>query len=246
MLSGYDAEQVSSIEAEDALADEFCEWVRSWQTVPAEGSTPERVLSGARLEALLGMGRIRIISVMNNRLRRERGWRQANHLVRQAWLAKRERWLLMGLPELEWEEEERKRREKAAARGAEAEDHDDDAPYAVAGDVGVQPASGVSGDSISDESSSPGVTGSPQEEGVQPDAEQPDEDGVDAPVNAPAEDVDAEDEEGDVWAEAAGADLEEMVTIIDVRNAQKAFSIEVGGRLSDTIAPRSPSGATSV
>ena len=37
MLSGYDAEQVSSIEAEDALADEFCEWVRSWQTVPAEG-----------------------------------------------------------------------------------------------------------------------------------------------------------------------------------------------------------------
>ena len=37
-----------------------------------------------------------------------------------------------------------------------------------------------------------------------------------------------------------------MVTIIDVRNAQKAFSIEVGGRLSDTIAPRSPSGATSV
>ena len=196
MLSGYDAERLASIEEEDALADEFCEWVRSWQTVPAEGSTPERVLSGARLEGLLGMGRIRIISVMNNRLRGERGWRQANQLVRQAWLAKRERWLLMGLPELEWEEEERKRREKAAARGAEAEVHDDDAPYAVAGDVGVQPASGVSGDSISDESSSPGVTGSPQEEGVQPDAEQPDEDGVDAPVNAPAEDVDAEDEEG--------------------------------------------------
>ena len=246
MLSGYDAEQVSSIEAEDALADEFCEWVRSWQTVPAEGSTPERVLSGARLEALLGIGRNRIVAVMNNRLRGERGWRQANQTVRQAWLANRERWLLMGLPELEWEEEERKRREKAVARGAEAEDHDDDAPYAVAGDVGVQPASGVSGDSISDESSSPGVTGSPQEEGVQSDAEQPDEDGVDAPVNAPAEDVDAEDEEGDIWAEAAGADLEEMVTIIDVRNVQKAFSIEVGGRLSDTIAPRSPSGATSV
>ena len=112
---------------------------------------------------------------------------------------------------------------------------------AVAGDVGGRPASGVSGDSISDESS-PGVTGSPQEEGVQPDAEQPDEEGV----NAPADGVDAEDEEGDIWAEAAGADLEEMVTIIDVRNAQKAFSIGVGGRLSDAIAPRSPSGATSV
>ena len=226
MLDGYDAEQLASIEAEDALADEFCEWVRSWQTVPEEGSTPERVLSGARLESLLGIGRNRIVAVMNNRLGGERGWRQANHTVRQVWLANRERWLLMGLAELEAERDERERREKAAARGAEAEHHDDDAPYAVAGDVGVQPASGVSGDSISDESS-PGVTGSPQEEGVQPDAEQPDED------------VDAEDEEGDIWAEAAGADPEEMVTIIDVRNAQKAFSIEVGGRLSDTIAPRS-------
>ena len=255
MLDGYDAEQLASIEAEDALADEFCEWVRSWQTVPAEGSTPERVLSGARLESLLGIGRNRIVAVMNNSLGGERGWRQANHTVRQVWLANRERWLLMGLAELEAERDERderERREKAAARGAEAEHHDDDAPYAVAGDVGVQPASGVSGDSISDESS-PGVTSSPQEEGVQPDAEQPDEegvnapaDGVDAPVNAPAEDVDAEDEEGDIWTEAAGADLEEMVTIIDVRNAQKAFSIEAGGRLSDTIAPRSPSGATSV
>ena len=252
MLNGFDEERLSSIEAEDALADEFCVWVRSWQTVPAEGATPERVLSGARLEALLGIGRNRIAAVMNNRLHGERGWRQANHRVRRAWLAKRAHWLPMGLAELEAERDERERREKAAARGAEAEDHDDDAPYAVAGDVGVQPASGVSGDSISDESS-PGVTGSPQEEGVQPDAEQPDEegvnasaDGVDAPVNPPAEDVDAEDEEGDIWAEAAGADLEEMVTIIDVRNAQKAFSIEVGGRLSDTIAPRSPSGATSV
>ena len=209
--------------------------------MPAEGSTPERVLSGARLAELLGLGRNRIVSVMNNRLRGERGWRQANQMVRRAWLANRAHWLPMGLAELEAERDERECREKAAARGAVAEDHDDDAPYAVAGDVGVQPASGVSGDSISDESS-PGVTGSPQKEGVQPDAEQPDEEGV----NAPAEDVDAEDEEGDIWAEAAGADPEEMVTIIDVRNAQKAFSIEVGGRLSDTIAPRSPSGATSV
>ena len=241
MLNGYDAEQLSSIEAEDALADEFCEWVRSWQTVPAGGSTPERLLSGARLEGLLGIGRNRIVSVMNNRLRGERGWRQANHRVRWAWLANRAHWLPMGLAVLEAERDERERRKKAATHGAEAEDHHDDAPYAVAGDVGGRPASGVSGDSISDESS-PGVTGSPQEEGVQPDAEQPDEEGV----NAPADGVDAEDEEGDIWAEAAGADLEEMVTIIDVRNAQKAFSIGVGGRLSDAIAPRSPSGATSV
>ena len=116
MLSGYDADRLSSIEAEDALADEFCEWVRSWQTVPAEGSTPGRVLSGARLEALLGMGRNRIVGVMNNRLRGERGWRQANQTVRRAWLANRERWLLMGLAELEVEEQERKAR--AGAGGA--------------------------------------------------------------------------------------------------------------------------------
>ena len=144
MLSGYDAEQLSSIEAEDALADEFCEWVRSWQTVPAEGSTPERVLSGARLEALLGIGRIRIMLVMNNRLRGERGWRQANQLVRRGWLANRERWLLMGLAELEVEEEERKRKKGAASLGAEAEVHDDDAPYATADDVVALPAAGVS------------------------------------------------------------------------------------------------------
>ena len=119
MLSGYDADRLSSIEAEDALADEFCEWVRSWQTVPAEGSTPGRVLSGARLEGLLGIGRNRIVSVMNNRLRGERGWRQANHTVRQAWLANREHWALMGLAELEVEEQERKAR--AAAVGVESE-----------------------------------------------------------------------------------------------------------------------------
>ena len=248
MVMSYDAEQLSVIEAEDALADEFCVWVRSWQTVPAQGSTPERVVSGMRLEALLGIGRNRIVGVMNNRLHGERGWRQANHRVRRAWLANRERWLPMGLAELEAEKEERDRKKEAAALGAETEVHDGDAPYAIAGDDGVEPDAGVVGDSISVESS-PGVAGSPQEEGVQPDAEQSDEagvNGVNAPVNAPAEDVDAEDEEGDIWAEAAGADLEEMVTIIDVRNAQKAFSIEVGGRLSDTIAPRSPSGATSV
>ena len=142
MLSGYDAEQLASIEAEDALADEFCEWVRSWQTVPAEGSTPERVLSGTRLEGLLGVGRNRIVAVMNNRLRGERGWRQANQLVRQAWLANRERWLLMGLAELEVEEEERKRKKGAASLGAEAEVHDDDAPYATADDVVALPALG--------------------------------------------------------------------------------------------------------
>ena len=113
MLSGYDAERLSSIEAEDALADEFCEWVRSWQTLPAEGSTPKRVLSGVRLEGLLGIGRNRIASVLNNRLRGERGWRQANHTVRQAWLSNRERWLLMGLPELEVEEQEREARARA-------------------------------------------------------------------------------------------------------------------------------------
>ena len=148
MLSGYDEEQVSSIEAEDALADEFCEWVRSWQTVPAEGSTPERVLSGARLEALLGIGRNRIVGVMNNRLHGERGWRQASHRVRRAWLANRERWLLMELAELEMEEEERKRKKEAAALGAEAEVHDDDAPYAAAGDEGLQAISGVSRETL--------------------------------------------------------------------------------------------------
>ena len=168
-MNVYDAEQLSSIEAEDALADEFCEWVRSWQTVPAEGSTPERVLSGARLEALLGIGRIRIMSVMNNRLRGERGWRQANQMVRQGWLANRERWLLMGLAELELEEEERKRREKAAALGAEAEVHDDDAPYATAEDVAALPASGVSGETI-DAGSTP-LAGKPREveQGGEPD-----------------------------------------------------------------------------
>ena len=45
---------MSSIEAEDALADEFCEWVRSWQTVPAEGSTPERVLSWGEAGRVVG------------------------------------------------------------------------------------------------------------------------------------------------------------------------------------------------
>ena len=161
MLSGYDAEELSSIEAEDALADEFCEWVRSWQTVPAEGSTPGRVVSGARLSGLLGIGRIRIMSVMNNRLRGERGWRQANQLVRQGWLANRERWLLMGLAELEMEEEERKRKKEAAALGAEAEVHDDDAPYATAADGGLQPASGVSDENI-DTGSTP-LAGRPRE-----------------------------------------------------------------------------------
>ena len=178
MLSGYDAEQLASIEAEDALADEFCEWVRSWQTVPAGGSTPERLLSGARLEGLLGIGRNRIVSVMNNRLRGERGWRQANQMVRQGWLANRERWLLMGLPELEVEEEQRKRKKEAAALGAEAEVHDDDAPYATAVDGGLQAISEVSHENI-DTGSTP-LAGSPREveQGAEPnedeDASQPD------------------------------------------------------------------------
>ena len=176
MLSGYDAEQLASIEAEDALADEFCEWVRSWQTVPAGGSTPERLLSGARLEGLLGIGRNPIAAVMNNRLRGERGWRQANQMVRQAWLAKRERWLLMGLAELEAERDEREARAKAASLGAEAEVHDDDAPYATADDVVALPASGVSVEDI-DTGSTP-LAGKPREveQGVGPDedASQPD------------------------------------------------------------------------
>ena len=194
MLSGYDAEELSSIEAEDALADEFCEWVLSWQTVPAGGSTPGRVVSGARLEGLLGMGRIRIMSVMNNRLRGERGWRQANQTVRRAWLDNRERWLLMGLPELEVEEEERKRKKEAVALGAEAEVHDDDAPYAVAGDEGLQAISGVSDENI-DTGSTP-LAGSPREveqggepdeDASQPDAELPEEDATQAivPTDAP-------------------------------------------------------------
>ena len=177
-MDGFDWEQLSSIEEEDALADEFCEWVRSWQTVPAEGSTPERVLSGARLAELLGLGRIRIMSVMNNRLRGERGWRQANQTVRRAWLANRERWLLMGLAELEVEEEERKRKKEAAALGAEAEVHDDDAPYATADDVVALPASEVSDENI-DAGSTP-LAGRPREveqggetdeDASQPDAE---------------------------------------------------------------------------
>ena len=193
-MDGYDAEQVSSIEAEDALADEFCEWVRSWQTVPAEGATPGRVVSGARLEALLGIGRIRIMSVMSNRLRGERGWRQANQTVRRAWLANRERWLLMGLPELEMEEEERKRKKEVAALGAEAEVHDDDAPYATAVDESLQPASGVSDENI-DTGATP-LAGSPREveqggepdgDASQSDAERPDGDATQAivPVDAP-------------------------------------------------------------
>ena len=186
MMDGYDAEELSSIEDEDALADEFCEWVRSWQTVPAEGSTPGRVLSGARVEGLLGMGRIRIMSVMNNRLRGERGWRQANQTVRRAWLANRERWLLMGLAELEVEEEERKRKKEAAALGAEAEVHDDDAPYATAGDEGLQAISGVSDENI-DAGSTP-LASRPREveQGDEPDAELPD-DATQAivPVDAP-------------------------------------------------------------
>ena len=184
-MDGYDAEQLSSLEDEDALADEFCEWVRSWQTVPAEGATPERVLSGTRLEALLGIGRIRIMSVMNNRLRGERGWRQANQTVRRAWLANRERWLLMGLADLEVEEEERKRKKEADALGAEAEVHEDDAPYATADDVAL-PASGVSDENIN--AGSMPLAGKPREveQGGEPDAELPD-DATQAivPVDAP-------------------------------------------------------------
>ena len=169
-MDGYDAEQLSSLEDEDALADEFCEWVRSWQTVPAEGSTPGRVVSGARLSGLLGIGRIRIMSVMNNRLRGERGWRQANQTVRRAWLANRERWLLMGLADLEVEEEERKRKKEADALGAEAEVHEDDAPYATADDVAL-PASGVSDENIN--AGSMPLAGKPREveQGGEPDAE---------------------------------------------------------------------------
>ena len=200
-MDGYDMEELSSIEAEDALADEFCEWVRSWQTVPAEGSTQGRVVSGARVSGLLGIGRTRILSVMNNRLHGERGWRQANQLVRQGWLANRERWLLMGLAELELEEEERGRKKKAASLGAEAEVHDDDAPYATADDVVALPASGVSGETI-DAGSTP-LAGSPREGeqggepdgdasqpgASQPDAELPDGDATQAIV--PSEDADA-------------------------------------------------------
>ena len=194
MLSGYDAEQLSSIEDEDALADEFCVWVRSWQTVPAGGSTPERVLPGMRLEALLGIGRNRIVGVMNNRLRGERGWRQAGQTVRRAWLANRERWLLMGLAELEVEEEERKHKKEADALGAETEVHDGDAPYATADDGSLQPASGVSHENI-DMSSTPLAGrpreveqgGEPDEDASQPDAELPEEDATQAivPTDAP-------------------------------------------------------------
>ena len=177
----YDAERLSSIEEEDALADEFCEWVRSWQTVPAEGSTPERVLPGVRLETLLGIGRNPIAAVMNNRLRGERGWRQANQMVRQAWLAKRERWLLMGLAELEAERDEREARAKAASLGAEAEVHDDDAPYATADDERLLAVSGVSDENI-DTGSTPLAGrpreveqgGEPDEDASQPGASQPD------------------------------------------------------------------------
>ena len=176
MMNDYDAGRLSSIEAEDALADEFCEWVRSWQTVPAEGSTPERVLPGVRLETLLGIGRNPIAAVMNNRLRGERGWRQANQMVRQAWLAKRERWLLMGLAELEAERDEREARAKAASLGAEAEVHDDDAPYATADDERLLAVSGVSDENI-DTGSTP-LAGKPREveQGAGPneDASQPD------------------------------------------------------------------------
>ena len=174
MMNGYDSEQLSSIEAEDALADEFCVWVRSWQTVPAQGSTPERVVPGMRLEALLGIGRNRIMSVMNNRLRGERGWRQANHTVRRAWLANRERWLLMGLAELE-AEEKAKAQVEADALGAETEVHDGDAPYAIATDGSLQPASGVSDESIVTDSTP--LAGKPRdvELGDKPDAELPDD-----------------------------------------------------------------------
>ena len=48
----------------------------------------------------------------------------------------------------------------------------------------------------------------------------------------------------------AGLDFEDMIAIIGARNAercgQEAFSIEFRCRVSDTAAPRSPSGATSV
>ena len=172
-MNGYDSEQLSSIEAEDALADEFCEWVRSWQTVPAEGSTPERVVPGMRLEALLGMGRNRIVGVMNNRLRGERGWRQANHRVRRAWLANRERWLPMGLAELE-AEEKAKAQAEAEALGAETEVHDGDAPCAIAIDGSVLPASGISDESIGTDSTP--LAGKPRdmELGDKPDATLPD------------------------------------------------------------------------
>ena len=131
---------------------------------------------------------------MNNRLRGERGWRQANQTVRRAWLDNRERWLLMGLPELEVEEEERKRKKEAVALGAEAEVHDDDAPYAVAGDEGLQAISGVSDENI-DTGSTP-LAGSPREveqggepdeDASQPDAELPEEDATQAivPTDAP-------------------------------------------------------------
>ena len=186
-MDGYDMEELSSIEAEDALADEFCEWVRSWQTVPAQGSTPGRVVSGARVSGLLGIGRTRILSVMNNRLHGERGWRQANQLVRQGWLANRKRWLLMGLAELELEEEERGRKKKAASLGAEAEVHDDDAPYATADDDVALPASGVSVEDI-DTGSTP-LAGKPREveQGAKPDedASQPDAKPSIIPSDAP-------------------------------------------------------------
>ena len=48
----------------------------------------------------------------------------------------------------------------------------------------------------------------------------------------------------------AGLDFEDMIALIGARNAercgQEAFSIEFRCRVSDTAAPRSPSGATSV
>ena len=48
----------------------------------------------------------------------------------------------------------------------------------------------------------------------------------------------------------AGLDFEDMIALIGARNAercgQEAFSIELHCKVSDTAAPRSPSGATSV
>ena len=48
----------------------------------------------------------------------------------------------------------------------------------------------------------------------------------------------------------AGLDFEDMIALIGARNAercgQEAFSIELHCEVSDTAAPRSPSGATSV
>ena len=171
---------------EKALAEEFCGWL----------SPMRDRLADDEWRKVLGVRRGTLVVVL-----REKKWSRGSNKVRKMWLAERTHYLPMSYEEVKAEydakveaEREAKAQAEADALGAETEVHDGDAPYAIATDGSVQPASGVSDESIGTDSTP--LAGKPRDvelgdkpDATLPDAELPDENAT--PSKAPSAAPDA-------------------------------------------------------